>query len=692
MRLLATVVLTLALAASAATAAPPQAGSRPDHVADSECLDCHADQAGAWAGSKHAHAMAPATGQTVLGNFADAHFTGTGERTHFVRRDGKFFVATTDAHGQPAELPVEYVFGVRPLQQVLLPQPGGRLQAFTLAWDTQRKTWFSLHPDGPVPPGSNLHWTGRYQNWNMMCGECHTTAYRKGYDDEKDTYQTTWAEPDVGCQACHGGGRAHVDSARALARASAAAPVQKPVATANRALDAEKAGAHAQVDQCAACHARRTRLVEQTTPGTPLLDNFIPDNLRADLYYADGQQMEEVFEYGSFRQSRMYQAGVACTSCHDPHSGRLRAPGNALCLQCHNTAPDTGRFPGLKAKDYNAPEHHFHAQGSPGSQCVECHMPSRNYMVVHARRDHAIRIPRPDLTRKIGTPNACQSCHADKNADWAEAAITRHHGQRARPTHYGEVLDAARSGRPGAIDGLAALISDTTQPAIVRATTLETWAQLNPGPVPAQPLADPDPVVRAAAAVAVAARPASERLAELPPLLTDPLRAVRITAARGLVDLEDNQLPKTSVLPRQAASSEMRSALEAMADMPSTQLNLAAIALAGQDVAGAERHYRRAIAREPQLQNARLGLAALLASTDRVTPAIDVLREGLAHSDAPGPLHLALGLLAGQQGKWQQAATELREAARLMPGNAQVQRNLKAVEDYLRRTRNLTGQ
>ena len=186
--------------------------------------------------------------------------------------------------------------------------------------------------------------------------------------------------------------------------------------------------------------------------------------------------------------------------------------------------------------------------------------------------------------------------------------------------------------------------------------------------------------------MAVAARPAPERLAQLPPLLSDPLRAVRITAARGLVDLPDAQLPPTSIGPRQAATAEMLSAQQAMADMPSTQLNLAAIALAGRDLAGAETHYRRAIAREPKLQNARLGLAALLASTDRVGPAVEVLSQGLDHSDAPGPLHLALGLLAGQQGQWQTAATQLREAVRLMPDNPQAQRNLDAVERYLKQT------
>ncbi|ENO74304.1 cytochrome c3 family protein, partial [Thauera aminoaromatica] len=158
---------------------------------------------------------------------------------------------------------------------------------------------------------------------------------------------------------------------------------QAPLPTPNRAL----AGAHAQVDQCATCHARRTRLVEDAVAGAPLFDQFIPDNLRPGLYHADGQQLDEVFEYGSYRQSRMYQAGVACTDCHDPHRGRLRAEGNALCTACHNPAPDRGRFPGLQAKDYDAPSHHFH-RGGAGSQCVDCHMPSRNYMVVHPRRDH----------------------------------------------------------------------------------------------------------------------------------------------------------------------------------------------------------------------------------------------------------------------------------------------------------------
>ena len=682
MRLLACLLAwlpVLGLTASVALATRPQAEARPDHVADRECLTCHAEQARLWTGSKHELAMQPATPETVLADFADARFAGKGEEAHFLRRGDAFHVATRGADGQRAEFPVTHTFGIHPLQQVLLPQPGGRLQAFTIAWDTQRKTWFSLYPDGANAPGSNLHWSGRYQNWNLMCGECHTTAYRKGYDDVQDAYRTTWAEANVGCQACHGSGRAHAESARATQAAGSG----KPQPTANRALTA----AHAQVDQCATCHARRTRLVEDATAGAPLLDQFMPDNLRADLYHADGQQLEEVFEYGSYRQSRMYQAGVACTDCHDPHSGKRRAEGNALCTACHNETPDRARFPGLKPAKYDSASHHFHAAGKAGSQCVDCHMPSRNYMIVHGRRDHAIRIPRPDLSAKLGVPNACQDCHGERSPEWAAQAITRHFGARQHGTHYGEILAAARRHEPGAQQQLEHLIADTAQAAIVRATALEALAALGTGTIPEATLHDPDPVVRATAAAALGSRPADERLARLPGLLADPLRAVRIAAARGLADIDDSRLTPAQRTDLHAGLAAFVAAQQAMADMPSAQLNLAALAVARRDPAGAERHYRRALAQDAQVQAARLGLATLLAGSAREDEAERLLRDGLPLATQPGELHFALGLLAGQRKEWHKAAHELRAAAALMPDHPRVRRNLDAVERYLQQTR-----
>lgn len=668
--LLALLWLT-ALAVTTARADPPQAEARPGYIADHECAACHPRQAAAFEGSKHRHAMAPASPASVRADFADTRFDGPRQATRFTRQLARFMVRTEGADGQPADFEVSHAFGIHPLQQYLIPQAGGRLQALGVAWDTTRRRWFSLLADDPPPPGSPLHWTGRYQNWNLMCGECHTTAFRKGYDDARDAYRTRWAADHVGCQACHGPGEAHALSAHS------AHGTATPTLTPNRRLGP----AHEQVDQCASCHARRTRLVEDATPGAPLLDNYLPDTLRPELYFHDGQQKDEVFEYGSYRQSRMYQAGVACSDCHEPHGGKLRASGNALCTQCHNTSA-TPRFKGLQAKDYDSPAHHFHAPGQAGSQCVDCHMPSTNYMVVHGRRDHAIRIPQPALSARLGSPDACRGCHTGQSAEWATAAIEKHHGPRPRPPHYGEILAAARQGQPGAARALAALITDPSQPAIVRATAVETLVGLG-GPVPDAALTDPDPVVRAAAAMGLARRPAPERLAGLAPLLDDPLRAVRISAARGLADLPDDALPPGRRMLRRQGLVDFVAAQQAMADMPAAQLNLAQLYADTGDMPRARLHFGRAVAQDPVSNAPRLAFARFLLADRDHAEARQQLRDGIATSAQPGELHLALGLLAGELREWDDALAELRRAAELMPGNAQVRRNLDALQRRL---------
>ena len=472
----------------------------------------------------------------------------------------------------------------------------------------------------------------------------------------------------MGCQACHGPGEAHAASARSSAT---------PAPTLNRRLGA----AHAQVDQCASCHARRTRLVEDALPGAPFLDNYLPDNLRPGLYFADGQQQDEVFEYGSYRQSRMYQAGVACTDCHEPHGGKLRARGNGLCLQCHNPAGNP-RFASLKAKDYDSPAHHFHKAGQPGSQCVDCHMPSRDYMVVHGRRDHAIRIPRPELAARLGSPDACRGCHADRSTDWATASIAKHHGPRPPGVHYGDALAAGHLGQPGSARALAALIADPAQPAIVRASAVEALAGLG-GSIPAAAFTDPDPVVRASAAIGLAGRPAAERLARLAPLLADPLRTVRLSAARGLADLPDDALPPDRRGLRRQGLTEFAAAQQAMADMPAAQINLARLHADTGDAARARLHFDRAVAQDPVSNAPRLAFARFLVASRQHMEARQLLRDGLPRSANPGELHLALGLLAGEGGQWDEALAELRRAAELMPGNPQVRRNLEALQRRL---------
>jgi len=667
-------LLVAGLAAAAAVAwpwlrhaeAPP--AERSSYVRNDFCLQCHPAQAKDWAISHHFQAMAPATEVTVLGDFTGAEFERDGVVSRFFRRDGKFVVHTDGPDGAVADFDVAYTFGVHPLQQYLIAQPGGRFQALAIAWDTQRRRWFHLYPDEKTPAGDVLHWTGRYQSWNAMCASCHSTNLRKNYDPGTDRYATLWSEINVSCQSCHGPGEPHVAWARSK--------------TSRRAQDDGlidlQGGAEREIEVCAACHSRRSELVAAPVPGEPLYDDYLPALLNADLYHADGQQLGEVYEYGSFRQSRMYQAGVRCTDCHDPHRLTLVAEGNALCLRCHQAEPDTRRFPGLRAKSYDSPAHHFHSPGSPGALCVNCHMPARNYMVIDARRDHAIRIPRPDLTVKIGTPNACSGCHADRTPEWAADAVARRYGaDRRHEAHYGEVLAAGRAGRRGAEEALVNLAQDSSEPAIVRATALDLLRHYGPASVPASVAGtrNPDPAVRTAAVAGLERIPPEERASLVAPLLRDPVRAVRIEAARVLSSVPSDRLDASQRQADERVVGEFIVAQTAALDLPGPHLNLAVLYENQGKHVLAEEHYRSALRLDPDFTPARLNLARLLNELGRNPDAERVLRDGIARVPDQGELQYSLGLLLGEEDRLPEAAAALGRAADLMPTRARVRYN-----------------
>ena len=372
-----------------------------------------------------------------------------------------------------------------------------------------------------------------------MCASCHSTNLQKNYDLTSNSYATTWTDVDVSCEACHGPGSRHVAWAQAGKPPLSGADRMgltawlKPEDQGRWEMNPQTGIAHRteklvsmEVDACAACHARRKEIAKDPQPGTAFLDSYLPALLEPGLYHADGQIDGEVYEYGSFVQSRMYRAGVTCSNCHEPHGTTLRAEGNALCGQCH-----------MPAK-FDVPEHHHHQAGSTGAQCVNCHMATKTYMIVDDRRDHSFRVPRPDLSVSIGTPNACTQCHRDRSADWAAQSVAGWFpgGRQTRP-HYGTALYAGRTGGAGAERQLDALIMDADQPGIARATALSLlprYASPASAPAIAAAVADPDPLVRAAAsrAVSPASPPAIVQAALT--LLHDPVRAVRIEAARAL--------------------------------------------------------------------------------------------------------------------------------------------------------------
>ena len=667
---------------------PDTSAATATYVGSQTCAGCHVREAELWTGSQHKHAMAHATDISVLGDFNNASFDYYGMRSRFFRKDGKFFVETDGRDGKLATFQVKYTFGVDPLQQYLIEFPDGRIQALSIAWDSRPKEkggqhWFHLYPNEKISQDDVLHWTKLNQNWNHMCAECHSTGVHKNYDAAHDRFATTWAEINVGCEACHRRGSGHVAWAKAqkswwpfgkaenltkglLVRFderagvfwSQSAPTEMPQRSALPAL------LRKEVETCGRCHARRGEFSEKWVPGRWLSDTHRISPLDRTLFSADGQMRdnEETYNYAPFKQSKMFARGVSCSDCHDPHSAALRLPGDGVCLQCH--------APGK----YAAAAHSHHASVKPPLACASCHMPAHTYMVIDRRHDHSFRIPRPDLSVKLGTPNACNSCHQDKSAQWAARAVEGWLGpHREGFQNYAAAFHAAWTGQPNAGKLLSAVASDGSAPAFVRASALSAlsaYVSRIDIELARKGLSDPDPMVRIGALDMLERIPAGRLWPLASPLLSDPIRGVRIKAASALAAVPSASQPPADRVSFERAAAEFVAAQRLNADRPEARAALGSFYAQRGLFGDAVIEFTAALHLSPQFAPAAINLADLYRELGKNDKAIEVLRGALVTSPRDAGLHYALGLALARVKQNDEAIVELRRAAELAPDQA----------------------
>ena len=614
--------------------------------------------------------MLPAKDAAVLADFEGSSFAHGGVRTTFNRRGGRFVVGTGGPEGEFGDFDVRYTFGVEPLQQYLLELEGGRLQALGIAWDTVGEQWFHLQPVDGVGHDDPLHWTGPAYTWNFMCADCHSTGVRKGYDPATDSYSTEFAEVSVGCEACHGPGSLHVALATQSGRHHS--PGDRDGASAT-AMAIVGLGTQAeQIDSCAPCHSRRAQLADGHTPDRPFLDHYLPSLMEQGLYEADGQILDEVYVYGSFLQSRMFARGVTCGDCHEPHSAQLVAEGDALCTRCHNEAGHPG-FPTLRLADYDTPDHHLHRAGSEAAKCVSCHMPERTYMVLDDRRDHGLRIPRPDLTVTLGIRNACDGCHLERSAEWARDVLAQHFGTR-KDLHFAETIVAARNSLLGAAGALAALAENMEQAAIVRATALslmDSYGDAGTALAIEKGLRDPHALVRIGALRGAARFGPEGFRRRAGHLLDDDYLAVRTEAARLMA-------PAYAGLPDEGAEkSRFLKVLEEYfdtqrfnADRPEAHTNMASALLAIGDFVRAERALEAALGLAADWVPALVNLADVYRATGRDPSGGELLERAYALASDAAEVVLARALWLVRQGRHSEALPLLARATELEPENS----------------------
>jgi tetratricopeptide (TPR) repeat protein len=557
------------------------------------------------------------------------------------------------------------------------------VQVLRVSWDVDKKEWFYVAPpdaaEERIQSDDPLHWTGLAQNWNSMCAECHSTDYHKNYDLATNSYHSTFKEIDVSCEACHGPGSVHVELARSR---SLFWDRNLGYGLTNTLKNASNTR---QVETCAPCHSRRAIIHADFRAGDSMYNYLDPVLLFSGLYHADGQILDEVYELGSFTQSKMYHQGVKCTDCHDPHSLKLKYEGNRLCAQCHQ--------PGK----YDGAGHHRHpnaADGAAETQCVTCHMPTSTYMGIDERRDHAIRVPRPDLTVDLKTPNVCSRCHSkpEEGAAWAAEAVVKWYGAtRPDDPHYARALSAGQQAVPEGERLLLELVRRKDSPDIVRATAVSL---LNVYPTEASQrvrrnsLEDSSPLVRAAAVRVLTSDSAASLLQQTLPLLRDPMRIVRVAAAGRLAAAAPQLANSEFRKDLNDAIAEFRAGQQLHLDRADAHMSLASLNEQLGDVAGAIDSFRSAIRVEPYRTGPRRELARLLdmVATDpvlatlrdkiRVDPdeiirlraqEVDLLaRDAQLLRGDPRP-HYDRGLLLYLLGRLDDAREALAEACRLSP-------------------------
>ncbi len=617
--------------------------SQQAFVGSQSCISCHSQEYESWEGSHHDLAMKIADSTTVLGDFDGQVFTNKGIKTRFFKENGEYHVNTQGPDGEYHDYEVTYTFGVEPLQQYLIKFPGGQYQALLTAWDSEKNKWFDLQPELEIHHEEWMHWSGGSMRWNTMCADCHSTNLEKNFDTESLTYNTTFSEINVSCEACHGPASEHI--------AFYEDSLQKG--------NPPKLYMHSDmtsvelVDKCARCHSRRSQLTKVFDYNGTFLDHYDPELLTYPVYERDGQIRDEDYVYASFKQSKMYQDGVSCADCHDMHSTKLKSTGNDLCLNCH-------------LPKYDSEEHHFHENGTDGSKCINCHMTGVTYMGNDYRRDHSFRIPRPDQTVDYGTPNACNTCHTDKSPEWAAAAVVENYG-KLRKDHFSDHL---LPGQLGDLTALEQLLENKKYPDIIRATALRYYAdrQLQQREINLiqDLLHDSSTLVRNEAVRAFDNLGLEDMSTYIADLLDDEKRLVRISAARYF-NTNNLQAPQDEAYVK--AEKEFLENLEMNADFASGQTQIALYEQAKGNTELAIKAYRRAIEIDNYYNIARMNLALLLYNQGQSKEAEELYLKVAEQEPNFGQTYYMLGLLYNETGQPDKALEFLGKACDSKPVN-----------------------
>jgi tetratricopeptide (TPR) repeat protein len=661
-------ILIVPAMATCAQETPGIAKGSQGYAGSVSCRECHEKFYKLWSTSFHGLAMQPYnldfahtkltahTKEIVIDGFTyRAEISGS---TGYVVERGK-------APSESKQYRIEHVLGGKNVYYFLTPMEKGRMQTLPLAYDVKKKEWFDTAASGVRHFSDQpVHWKESVYTFNTACYSCHVSQLSTNYDLKTDTYHTVWAEPGINCETCHGPSEEHNRVCREAPKGTV--PADLKIISAKRFI-ADQHNA-----TCSTCHAKMIPLTTKFTPGEKFFDHYDLITLENPDFYPDGRDLGENYTYTSWLMSPCLQSGkLHCVTCHTS-SGRYRfkaeEKANDACMPCH------------AEKVQNAPAHTHHKVGSKGNQCVSCHMPMTSFARMN-RTDHSMLPPAPSATLRFKSPNACNLCHSDKDAAWADSHVRkwRKRDYQAAVLLRAGLIDAARKGDWSRLSDILSYIKNTKNNEIYRTSLvrlLRACDDERKWPTLRQLLKDPSPLVRASTALAFSNGLTHENIDALLPITADPVRLVRIRAAEALSPILKSRVPKEAKQRFEAAQAEFLSALNARPDDWSSHYNLGNFYASRNEIEKAIASYETAIRLEPRALLPLTNIAIVYSQTGEYGKAEKSLRRAIEIDSKSAPVHFNLGLLLAERDRKQEAEKELRTALNLDPRLAPAAYNL----------------
>ena len=642
---------------------------KKEFVGSSSCIECHERFYKLWSTSHHGLAMQDFTPEFAKKELIQAEKKVTVGKSDFrVKMDGDTNVMVETVDGKQVNVyPMVHAMGGKNVYFFLTPLEKGKLQVMPLGYDVRRKEWYNATQSMvrmALSDDMSIEWTDPMLTFNTSCYNCHISQLQTNYDDKDGSYHTTWKEPGINCETCHDGASEHIRVCREAALEGRRPTDLKLIITKKYRVDQHNSA-------CSTCHAKAGRIWKRYNPGEPFYDYYEPAVFNDQDFYPDGRDLGENYTHASWSMSACAKSGqLSCIHCHTS-SGRYRYKDQDkkfACMPCHEQEVE------------NPEQHTHHKKDSEGSLCISCHMPTTEFSRM-LRSDHSMRAPMPAATMEFDSPNACNICHDEKDAKWADEKVRSWTtiDYQAQTLKLGHWIKAVRLGDwSDATNIFAYMISDDSDEMFTASflrmigscNDSEKWVVLE------KCMNNPSPLVRSAAVSELRGSSRRESLDMQIVALKDEVRLVRMRAAYALADLPRAMLSPDNRELLEKVSGELEESYQVQRDSWSSHYSLGNYYSARGWLDKAVKSYETAMSLRDDVIAPLVNAATAYAKLARNDDAEKVLRKALdiePHSDG---VLFNLGLLLAEKGDVVGAIKYLTIAVEVNPQQVQAAYNL----------------